>query len=206
MSEEKVDLKKPLKELYTASSKNCSFIEVPEYLYLMIDGKGDPNDECYHESIETLFSAAYTLKFMSKKLGKDFVVMPLEGLWWADRMQDFIENKRTNWIWTQIIMQPKWITCGMFEEAIRALSEKNGPKRYRELRLESWKEGTCAQILHLGPYSEEPLTIDRLHEAIREKGNFDGQTHKHHEFYLSDPRKTAPEKLKTIIRQPYVPI
>jgi len=196
----KIDHKKELKHLYKPSPKKVEFIEVPA----MIDGKGNPNTaQEYKDSIETLFPLSYALKFMVKKseLGMDYAVMPLEGLWWAEDMSLFNANKKDDWLWTSMMMQPDFITVEMVEEAMENVREKKNPAALDKVRFESFAEGKAAQIMHLGPFSEEGPTIEKLHAAIKEKGyQLSG---KHHEIYLSDTRRAAPENWKTIIRQPY---
>lgn len=193
---EKIDFRKELKELYSPSSKAFSEIVVPPMNFLMVDGKGDPNTcKEYAQAIEALYSVAYTLKFASKKeLGKDYTVPPLEGLWWADDMSDFMNAKKSKWRWTAMIMTPKWITPAMFASAVEAVREKKDPPALALLRLERFDEGRSVQIMHIGPYAEEGPVISRLHELV--------PNGKHHEIYLSDPRKTQAAKLKTVIRQP----
>jgi hypothetical protein len=171
----------------------------------MVDGAGDPNTAvAYREAVEALYSVAYTLKFAIKReMGRDFRVMPLEGLWWADDLSDFMSGRKDAWRWTALIAQPDVVTAGHVDEAVRQLARKKELPALSRLRLEPFTEGLAAQLLYLGPYADEAPAIARLHAFIREQGyEFDGHTQKHHEIYLSDPRRTAPEKLKTIIRQP----
>jgi len=204
----KIDYKKEYAELYKQPKDKLGVVEVPSLNYLMIDGKGDPNtSQEYQESIETLYAVSYALKFMSKKGPDelDYVVMPLEGLWWADDMADFSVEAKADWFWTSMIMQPKHITTKMFTEAVETVRKKKNPAALDKLRFEEFAEGTSVQILHIGPFAEEGPTIEKLHDFIRENGySFDGLQQKHHEIYLSDFRKADPVKLKTIIRQPYV--
>lgn len=199
----KIDLKKVYAGLYAVSAKKPVMVEVPPLNYLMIDGKGDPNtSQAYKEAVEALFSVAYTLKFMIKK-GKeaiDYGVMPLEGLWWVEDMAKFDINKKDQWLWTGMILQPDFITPQMVDDAIAAVKAKKNLPGLAGMRFAPYKEGKAGQILHIGPFSEEGPTIQRLHQFIEEQG---GQLRgKHHEIYLSDIRKAAPEKWKTIIRQP----
>lgn len=199
----KIDFKKELKELYRPSAKKIVTIDVPEMNFIMIDGKGDPNNSAeYQDAVEALFSVSYTLKFMIKRgeIEIDYGVMPLEGLWWADDMSSFVDGKKDDWKWTSMIMQPEFVTKAMFQEASEQVIKKKGLKAVPKLRFDSYKEGVCAQVLHIGPFSEEGPTIQKLHEYIEEKGF--RNSGKHHEIYLSDFRRTAPEKLKTVIRQP----
>jgi hypothetical protein len=198
----KIDLKKELKHLYLASTKQVAQVEVPALRYLMIDGVGDPNTSTeYAQAVEALFSVAYTAKFMVKKStpGIDYAVMPLEGLWWADDMSAFESNDKANWKWTMIIMQPDFVTDKTIMAAIGEVSTKKKLPAIDKLRLENFAEGWCAQILHIGPFVEEGATIARLHQFIDEKSSLAG---KHHEIYLSDIRRADPKNWKTIIRQP----
>lgn len=204
----KVDFKKTQKELYLPSPKEVVVIQVPEMQFLMIDGMGSPGDSKeYQEALATLYPVAFKTKFLSKAKGKDYVVPPLEGLWWADNMEDFRSGRRDKWKWTMMIRQPKWITKELIDEAIE-ITRKNKPelsKLLDEVRLERYKEGQSAQIMHLGPFSEEGPTIDKIHNYIEDcNGKFDGFEQKHHEIYLSDPRKAKPENMKTVIRQPFI--
>ncbi len=204
----KIDYKKEYAELYKQKKGEPTLLEVPTLNYLMIDGKGDPNTSReYQESIEALYAVSYTLKFMSKKGPNelDYVVMPLEGLWWADDMSDFSEDAKEDWSWTSMIMQPNHITDDMYAEAVETVREKKAPAALDKLRFETFEEGLAAQILHIGPFADEGPNIEKLHDFITKNGyTFDGLKQKHHEIYLSDFRRTAPEKLKTIIRQPCV--
>ncbi|MHA2290016.1 MAG: GyrI-like domain-containing protein [Promethearchaeota archaeon] len=203
----KVDFKKKLKELYLPSAKEVVEIDVPEMQFLMIDGIGSPGDSKeYLDALTALYPIAFKTKFLSKAKGKDYVVPPLEGLWWADDMNDFIEGNRDKWKWTMMIMLPEWITEDMVNEAI-ALTKDKKPELANllaKLRVESYKEGKAAQIMHIGPYSEEGPTVQKVHDFIKkEGGTFDGNSQKHHEIYLSDPRKANPATMKTVIRQPF---
>ncbi len=198
----KIDLKKDLKQLYTASSDHIAIIEVPPFHFLMAEGQGNPNTApAFQQATETLFRLSYTLKFMLKKeQGLDWTVMPLEGLWCADDLLAFAEDRREEWKWTLMILQPGFITGEAVARAAELAQDKKGAPPLYKTTFGRHTDGQAAQILHLGPYAEEAATIARLHRFIREKGyHFAG---KHHEIYLSDPRRTAPAKLKTILRQP----
>ena len=199
----KLDLKKELKHLYQTSAKEVVEVEVPTMNYLMVDGEGDPNTATvFAEAVEALFTVSYTLKFMVKKgaLATDYGVMPLEGLWWADDMSKFGIEDKSNWKWTAMIAQPPFVTRAMLDAALAEVKNKKNPAALSQLRFEAFTEGKCAQILHIGPFSDEGPTIARLHKFIETNG---GKLRgKHHEIYLSDIRKAAPEKWKTIIRQP----
>lgn len=199
----KIDYKKELKYLYDASAKKVEVVEVPEMNFLMIDGQGDPNtSQTFKEAVEALFGVSYTLKFMLKK-GKeaiDYGVMPLEGLWWADDMSQFSAQNKDNWKWTVMIMQPGYVTAHLVNEAIVQVKKKKDLTALPKMRFEAFLEGKTAQTMHIGPFSEEGPTIQKVHAFIGEmKFKLSG---KHHEIYLSDIRKAAPEKWKTIIRQP----
>ena len=198
----KVDMKKELKQLYHASTKNIAQVEVPTLNYVMVDGEGDPNSSpAYAQAIEALFSVAYTAKFMVKKgtQALDYAVMPLEGLWWADDMSAFVANDRSKWKWTMMIMQPQLVTNETLATAIDAVRKKKSLPAIDRLRISAFTEGLCAQVLHVGPFTEEGPTIERLHSFIDART---GKAGKHHEIYLTDIRRAEPRKWKTIIRQP----
>ena len=175
--------------------------------FIMIDGKGSPGEaQEYFDAISALYPIAFKIKFLSKGKGKDYVVPPLEGLWWADDLNDFVEANRDQWKWTMMIMQPNWITEEMFSNAKKeAMKKKSELKEtIAKVRFGKYSEGKSAQIMHIGPYSEEHPTIMKLHEYIdSNEGKFDGKEQKHHEIYLSDPRKANPKTMKTVIRQPF---
>lgn len=199
---EKVDLKKEFKHLYKPSAKEVVEVEVPTFNYLMIDGEGDPNtSQEYAQAVEALFSVSYTAKFMVKKgtQALDYAVMPLEGLWWADDMAAFTTNDKAHWKWTMMILQPSLVENEVIEDAIAEVQKKKNLPAISKLRLESFTEGRCAQILHIGPFSEEGPTIERVHDFIDSRAV---RTGKHHEIYLSDIRRADPKKWKTIIRHP----
>ncbi len=197
----KVDFKKASKHLYAPSSKEFSVVEVPPLQYVMVDGMGAPGGDVYAQAVEWLFSVSYPIKFLSKiELGRDYVVPPLEGIWWADDMDVFTTDDRDRWLWTMMIMQPDWISDSMCRAGIEKASKKLGSPP-ETMRLESLSEGTSVQILHLGPFADEAPVIDRLHKEFLPRNGFIEAGH-HHEIYLSDPRRTAPEKLRTILRQP----
>jgi hypothetical protein len=199
----KVDLKKELKRLYQPPSKEVVEVDVPTMNYLMIDGEGDPNTSpAYVEAVEALFSVSYTAKFIVKKGPQaiDFTVMPLEGLWWADDMSTFTVTDRSNWKWTMMIMQPEFVTRQTIQDAIASVKKKRpSVSALSKLRAASFSEGRCAQVMHIGPFSEEGPTIEKVHQFISTRGRLTG---KHHEIYLSDIRKANASNWKTIIRQP----
>jgi hypothetical protein len=197
----KIDLKINLKPLYTASAKEATMVTAPPLKYLMFNGYGDPNaTPDFQAGLEALYTASHTLKFMLKQAqGVNYVVPPLEGLWWM-LLADFDLERRDAWRWTLMIPQPEQVNRELLAMAVAAAKKKKNLPALEKLRLEIYDEGQAAQILHVGPYCDEAATLDRLHAFISEKGyHFCG---KHHEIYLSDPRRTAAEKLKTILRQP----
>jgi len=200
---EKIDFKKEYKELYSAKAAKAKMVEVPKFSFLMVDGRGDPNKEkSFSEAVEALYSVAYTAKFMFKEDEEvpDYVVPPLEGLWWAEDMEAFEGGRKDEWLWTLMILQPKWFSKKTLAEAQKKLRGKKDLPGLDKLRLESFREGKAAQIMHVGPYSEERATIEKMFAFIKEQGHT--LSGKHHEIYLSDPRRCAPEKLKTILRHP----
>jgi len=198
----KIDFKKELKHLYSSSAKAVVAVDVPAMNFLMVDGEGDPNTaQQYREAVEALFSVSYTIKFMVKKdAGVDYGVMPLEGLWWVDDMTKFSTERKDEWKWTSMIMQPKYVTAKHVNAAIEAVRKKKNLPALSKLRFESFHEGAAAQIMHIGPYSAEGPNIAKIHAFIHNSGHT--LSGKHHEIYLNDARRTAPEKLKTILRQP----
>ena len=198
----KIDLRKELRHLYNPSPKAFSVVEVPPLSFIMIDGGGDPNTSPeYQEVIQALYGLSFTLKFASKKqLGIDYTVMALEGLWWADDMNDFLTLNKDRWQWTMMMLQPEHITAEMVEEARAAVAKKRPSSALSQVRFERFHEGLSFQIMYLGAYADEGPTIARMHASVAENGYvFNG---KHHEIYVGDPRRTAPERLKTVIRQP----
>lgn len=197
-----IDLKRELKHLYHASARAVAQVDVPALRFLMVDGAGDPNTTpAYAEAVEALFSVSYTAKFMVKRgpLGLDYKVMPLEGLWWADDLSAFTANDRSQWKWTMMILQPDVVPAEVIEAARAEVKRKKALPAMDRLRLEVFHEGPCAQILHIGPFTAEGPTIQRVHDFIATRGALAG---KHHEIYLSDIRRAEPARWKTIIRQP----
>lgn len=202
---DKVDFKKTL-DAYQAKRDQFRIVDVLDMQYLMIDGHGDPNiSPDYAEAVRALYPVAYKLKFASKRdLGRDYVVMPLEGLWWAEDMDSFTASRdKSRWDWTLMIMTPDWIDQHMFDAAIEQAGAEDRPARIGDIRLESLSEGCCVQTLHIGPFDDEADVLARMHhEFIPDNGL--RMVGKHHEIYLSDSRKVAPEKLRTILRQPVI--
>jgi len=202
MTPAKLDLKRELYELYRAR-REPTMIDVPELQFAMIDGVGDPaTAKEYRAALEALYAVTYTVKFAVKHApgGIDFAVMPLEGLWWAPDMRAFATAERSAWQWTMMILQPDAVMPDLFAAARDQAATKKKLDAIARVRLERFAEGRAAQILHIGPYSAEAPTIERLHAFIAEQGA--ERAGKHHEIYLGDPRRTAPERLRTIIRQP----
>lgn len=200
---EKIDLKKTFKDFYKVSATKVAFLTVPPIKFLMINGSGAPAGEEYMHAVPALYSLAYTMKFMVKKDGVDYMVMPLEGLWWAEDMAAFTEGRQAEWEWIAMIATPDFVTGEQVEAAREAVKQKKGNMPGLDaIRLEVFEEGLSAQITHLGSYDSEGPTIERLHNAIKENGY--SLRGRHHEIYLNDPSRTAIEKVKTIIRQPVI--
>lgn len=200
---QKIDFKKSLRG-YQAPTGKYQIVDIPDRRYLMIDGQGDPNtSEEYPASLAALYPVAYVLKFASKReLDRDYVVPPLEGLWWAEDMSVFTSSRDTSrWQWTLMLLVPDWIDDESISAAIAAVRAKSSPQRLDALRLETLVEGRCVQTLHLGPFEEEARTLEPMHRDFIPSHGLE-PTGKHHEIYLSDPRRTAARKLRTILRQP----
>lgn len=199
----KVDFKKELKQLYTPPKKFV-VVDIPIMQFLKITGHGDPNTaQEYQQAVEALYAAAYKIKFLSKQeLGIDYVVPPLEGLWWADDMEAFTKLRdKTQWDWIMMIMTPDWIKESLYEAAVEQVRKGKDPAALNKIRLESYQEGLSVQIMHIGSYDDEAPILAKMHtEFIPENGFVENG--KHHEVYLSDPRRVPPEKLKTVLRQP----
>ena len=200
----KLDLKKDLQHLYHPSAKAVSVVDVPPLNYLMIDGRGNPNTAPeYADAVQALYALAYSLKFKVKKskAAVDYAVMPLEGLWWAEDMRRFSVDDKDAWLWTMMILQPDLVTPTLVAETLAEAQKKKGLPALSRLRFETYHEGPAAQVMHLGPYADEGPTVARLHAHIEASGG--RLSGKHHEIYLKDPRKAAPEKLQTVVRQPF---
>ncbi|HZR41299.1 MAG TPA: GyrI-like domain-containing protein [Ktedonobacteraceae bacterium] len=206
---EKIDLKKQLKQFYSPSTREVAVVDVPEMNFLMIDGEGNPNTaKCYKDAVAALFSVSYTLKFLLKKGGSaniastvDYGVMPLEGLWWMNEGTPFQVEDKDAWKWTVMIMQPVYVTRELFEEARSNVSKKKDLSALAHMRFTALHEGPSVQIMHIGSYAQEGPTVAKLHAFI-EANNWKLRA-KHHEIYLKDATRTAPERLQTIIRQPF---
>lgn len=207
MATAKMDYKKEYKDLYLPKRKP-SVIDVPAIGFIMVDGKGAPEGDEYKSAMQALYSLSFTIK-MSKMSGTqpegyfEYVVPPLEGLWYGTKGA-FEQNKRDEWLWTSMIRQPEFVTEEVFAWAQRQSREKKPEVDVTKARFEVFEEGLCVQMMHIGPYSTEPETIAQIHQYIEENGLRDmtGNVRKHHEIYLGDPRRTAPEKLKTVLRLP----
>lgn len=199
----KIDFKKSV-DGYQARVGRFRVIEIPETRYLMIDGHGDPNTSpAYTQALQALYPVAYALKIASKRdLGRDYVVPPLEGLWWADDMDAFtVARDKSRWSWTMMLMVPEWIDGAMFSSAVDAVRAERAVDRLNEVRMEALVEGLCVQTLHLGSFDDEADVLEKMHHGfIPDQGLTMSGTH--HEIYLSDARRVAPEKLRTILRQP----
>lgn len=199
----KIDFKKTL-DAYRAPLREFRIVDVPNLQYLMVDGHGDPNTSPeFTHAVEALYPVAYALKFASKNdLGRDYVVMPLEGLWWADDMDAFtVSRDKSRWDWTLMIMVPDWIERDLFTAARERVRAKNRSARIDEIRLEALSEGRCVQTLHLGSYDDEAALLAQMHDEFIPSNGL-RMVGKHHEIYLSDARKVAPDKARTILRQP----
>ncbi len=202
---QKIDFKKEF-SCYKAKARKLEIISVPKMQYLMVDGHGDPNtSEEFKNAILTLYPVAYKLKFASKlELKKDYAVMPLEGLWWAEDMSTFTTARdKSKWDFTLMIMVPDWITKKMFNEAVKKVREKNPPLLLDKVRLETLMEGQCVQTLHIGSFDDEEEVLFKMHNEFIPANNLK-MTQKHHEIYFSDFRKVAHDKLRTLLRQPVV--
>ena len=212
-----LDLKKQFKHLYQPSAKKVEAIQVPDLQFVMIDGAIEKGSEpgkspSFAEATQALYSLCYTLKFMLKKRKTnafDYPVMPLEGLWWVE--DGFFDiTVKDNWFYTLMIMQPEIITKEIFEEAREQVRKKKGEGALlNKLRLAHFEEGMCVQTMHIGPYATEPATMDHMKEFMQENGLKDKVGPiggKHHEIYISDPRKAAPDKMKTVLRHPVVKV
>lgn len=203
----KIDLKKELKHLFRPSAKKVGVVNVPAFKFVMIDdkmesGKTPETSQAFQDALEALYGASYTLKFMSKLREEnpiDYTVMALEGLWWTDA-GEFDFSDKEHWSWTLMMLQPDHISEEMYQETLRQLREKRDNPALPKMRFESFSEGLSMQIMHIGPYSEEPRTIEKMMAFARENGYV--LRGRHHEIYLGDPRRAKPENLRTILRHP----
>ena len=199
----KPDIKRDRRDLYAPRAGGFQLVEVPPLPYLMVDGEGDPNTApSYQDALATLYAVSYALKFASKqRLGRDYVVGPLEGLWSADDPAAFLTRAKNEWRWTMMITQPEWITEALVDDAVRLTAARKHLPATDRIRFQRYAEGLSVQVLHVGPYDDEGPVLQRLHHEFMPANGltFNGP---HHEIYLSDPRKTEPAKLRTILRQP----
>lgn len=198
----KIDFRKEFGKLYFPSATEVVAVDVPAMNFAMVQGAGNPNTTpAFQEAIEALYGVSYTLRFGLKKQGvAEYRVGPLESLWWTDESGGFSMDSKEEWNWTSMIMQPEVVTRAHFQDAVSQLKEKRNPVALPNVHLERFHEGLSAQVMHIGPYSAEKPTIERIHDFIQEhRYKLAG---KHHEIYLGDPRRSAPDKLKTVLRQP----
>ncbi len=198
----KVDLKRSMRRLYFPPAAQPVLVDVPEMSFLMVDGRGDPNDPPYADAAEALVTVSFVLKFMVKRLDPDddYTVMPLESLWWTKDADRFDLDDRSSWRWTAMVVQPSNVTDSLVQRAIADTAAKRRSRALRKIRFERFREGLSAQLMHVGPYADEQVTVEKLHAFIAEHDY--PVRGKHHEIYLSDPRRCAPARMKTVIRQP----
>ncbi|MFC5928653.1 hypothetical protein D6T64_21795 [Cryobacterium melibiosiphilum] len=199
----KVDFKKQI-ATYTAPKGRFEVVSVPATRFLMLDGHGDPNtSQAWADALTTIYPMAYALKFLSKnELGRDYTVMPLEALWWSEDMDSFTAARdKSRWDWTAMIMVPDWFSGEHIEAMRRAVEKKGGAPALNALRVDTLDEGLVVQTLHIGAYDDEGPVLEAMHNDFIPSQSL-RMTGKHHEIYLSDARRTAPEKLRTILRQP----
>ena len=199
------DVKRELKEFYAPKNREWALVDVPPQQFIAVSGKGNPNTAPeYARAVEALYAVAYTVKFASKRAGRDFVVGPLEGLWWSPDPEVFTTRAKDEWLWRMLISMPDWLTAeDVKEAAVAALAKKKLPA-IASVEHETLHEGRCAQVLHVGSYDDETPILTQLHtEYLPAHGLTERD--RHHEVYLGDPRRTAPEKLKTVLRQPVSP-
>ncbi len=203
----KLDLKKKYKHLYLPSAKEVTLVEVPAFRFVMVDGRIEPDEtpdtsEAFHQAMQALYGLAYTLKFTSKLRPEnriDYTVMALEGLWWTESGR-FDFQRDEPWLWTMMIMQPDHIDRGMYEAALAQVREKQENPALDQVRFDSFEEGLAIQIMHIGPYADEPRSLAKMAAFAGEMGyTYRG---KHHEIYIGDPRRAKPENLRTVLRQP----
>lgn len=202
MTEDRYDVKRALKQFYAPKNTDWALVDVPEQRFIAIDGRGDPNTSAeYARAVEALYSVAYAIKFASKRAGRDLVVAPLEGLWWADDPEVFTTRAKDSWHWRMLISQPDWITGDLVEEAKQTVAAKKALPTVADVRHEVLHEGLSAQALHIGSYDDEGPALARLHDewlaanGLRMAGL-------HHEVYVGDRRRVEPAKLRTVLRQP----
>lgn len=200
---EKIDFKKTL-DGYQAKRGQFRITQLPAMRYLMIDGHGDPNTSpVYTQALKALYPVAYKLKFASKRdLGRDYVIPPLEGLWWAEDMNAFTRARdESQWDWTMMLMVPDWIDEPIFDAAVEVVRARATVDRLEDVRFETLIEGLCVQTLHIGPFDDETAVLEQMHQVFIPSQGL-SMSGKHHEIYFSDFRKVAPDKLRTVLRQP----
>lgn len=201
----RMDFRRELGDLYDAREQPV-LVEVPTISYLMVDGHGDPNgSEMFKQAVEALYAVGYAIKFRARKLpdGVDFAVMPLEGLWWIPNARVWDFDDKSDWDWTLMVAQPSIVTPELVAEAIAGVRRKKKLPALNDVRFTALDEGSCAQVLHRGPFAAERPTLERLFDFVKRKGYM--PVGKHHEVYLTDPQRTSPARMRTIIRQPLVP-
>jgi hypothetical protein len=207
---ESFDYKTAYKHLYLPSAKEASIVDVPPMKFAMVDGKGDPNTfEQFQDAVGALYGVTYTIKMLPKKgiVPDGYVIYnipPLEGLWWVEGEKPFtFDVPKEDYRWTVMIMQPAFVTQELVNKAVEDQFKKKGNPAFKILRFEEMAEGKAVQIMHVGPYSEEPASLAKMEDLADRQGyRFHG---KHHEIYLGDPRRTKPEKLRTVLRHPVMP-
>jgi hypothetical protein len=199
------DVKRDLKDLYAPKNREWALVEVPPQRFMAVSGQGDPNTAPeYARAVAALYAVAYTLKFTSKRAGRDFVVGPLEGLWWSPDPAVFTARAKHEWRWRMLISRPDWLTDADVDEARDAALARKKVPAIEAVEHETLHEGRCAQVLHVGSYDDETPVMTALHTAYLPSNGLTERGH-HHEVYLGDPRRTAPEKLRTVLRQPVAP-
>jgi hypothetical protein len=210
MSQKALDFKKEYKDLYMPKDKPM-LLDVPSMNFIMVDGTGDPNPDknpAFQQSVELLYGLSYAIK-MSKMKGNqpegyyEYVIPPLEGLWWIEE-GTFSFEKRDNWLWTLMIRQPEFVSEDVFNWACQELIRKKPVLSSHKARFDAFSEGLCVQAMHIGPYSTEPETMKKIEEFLLSEGFKDRlkKDGKHHEIYISDPNKCKPESMKTVLRHP----
>ncbi|ROP35633.1 GyrI-like domain-containing protein [Saccharothrix texasensis] len=205
MSPDRYDVKRELKRLYAPKNTDWALVDVPEQQFIAVDGRGDPNTGAeYAAAVQALYSVAYAIKFASRREGRDLVVAPLEGLWWADEPSVFTARAKDAWHWRMLISQPDWITVDVIAEARDVAAAKKSLPAIADVRREVLHEGTSAQVLHIGSYDDEGPVLARLHHEWLQANDL-VMTGLHHEVYVGDPRRTEPAKLRTVLRQPVRP-
>ncbi len=203
----KIDLKKELKHLYVPSAKQVEVVDVPEFQFAMLDGviragEAVAESQSFQDGMTALYGISYGLKFASKLREKDpidYTVMAVEGLWWAEG-EEFTVGRKQALNFTLMMLQPDHITQEMYQDALQELKEKKPNPSLEEMRFERFHEGLSMQIMHVGPYSEEPRTVEKMEAFARENGYV--LRGRHHEIYIGDPRRAKPERLRTVLRHP----